>query len=77
MSTANIQADMQAAERRYAAGMAHLAEAQREIQGEIERRKAPRRQADVLRAEPRITWRAWLAGACVVFLLGVLAGAEF
>ena len=77
MSATDIQARMLAAGRTHAAGMAHLAEAQREISAEIERRQAPRRQADVVHAECRITWRAWLAGACATFLLGLIAGAGF
>jgi hypothetical protein len=65
------------AQAKHDAGMASLAEAQREIQGEIERGKAPRRQSDVAPIEYRSGWGAWLAGACVAFLVGLIAGAGF
>jgi hypothetical protein len=65
------------AQAKHDAGMARLVEAQREIQGEIDRRKAPRRQADLVCTEYRSGWGAWLAGACVAFLVGLIAGAGF
>ena len=65
------------AQAKHDAGMASLAEAQREIQGEIERRKAPRRQADVVRTEYRSGWRDWLAAVALGLIVGVLAGAGF
>jgi hypothetical protein len=65
------------AQAKHDAGMASLAEAQREISAEIERRKAPRRQTDVAPIEYRSGWLDWLAAIALGLIVGVLAGAGF